>query len=148
MKFQDRLQRDMTAEIEQDETSASIAKELLELGLIHEVCSSLFEHVDHRQSCPSFQSDYDRVQKAIDKAFKNTWLSAPENLSNNAGTSLLDVKKTAVVAATAALITAQALHTQLSHPVAAAGTNGILMDNNVASTWTNANSQPVMFLPT
>jgi hypothetical protein len=27
----------MTAEIEQDETSSTIAKELLELGLIHEV---------------------------------------------------------------------------------------------------------------
>jgi hypothetical protein len=37
VKFQDRLQRDMTAEIEQDETPNIIAKELLELGLIHEV---------------------------------------------------------------------------------------------------------------
>ena len=37
MKFQDRLQRDMMAEIELDETSTSIAKELFELGLIHEV---------------------------------------------------------------------------------------------------------------
>jgi hypothetical protein len=37
VKFQDRLQRDMTTEIELDETSSSIAKELLELGLIHEV---------------------------------------------------------------------------------------------------------------
>ena len=37
MKFQDRLQRDMTAEIELDETPSSIAKELFELGLIHQV---------------------------------------------------------------------------------------------------------------
>jgi hypothetical protein len=37
VKFQDRLQRDMTAEIESDETSSDVAKELLELGLIHEV---------------------------------------------------------------------------------------------------------------
>ena len=37
MKFQDRLQRDMTAEIELDETPSSIAKELLELGLVHRV---------------------------------------------------------------------------------------------------------------
>ena len=37
MKFQDRLQRDMTTEIESDEASSDIAKELLELGLIHEV---------------------------------------------------------------------------------------------------------------
>ncbi|CAF3513907.1 unnamed protein product [Rotaria socialis] len=35
VKFQDRLQRDMTAEIELDEAPNSIAKELLELGLIH-----------------------------------------------------------------------------------------------------------------
>jgi len=32
VKFQDRLQRDMTAEIEQDETATSIAQQLLELG--------------------------------------------------------------------------------------------------------------------
>ncbi|CAF1286115.1 unnamed protein product [Rotaria sordida] len=39
VKFQDRLQRDMTAEIEQDETPHNIVKELLELGLIHEIVS-------------------------------------------------------------------------------------------------------------
>ena len=37
MKFQDRLQRDMTTEIEQDETPTTVTKELLELGLIQEV---------------------------------------------------------------------------------------------------------------
>lgn len=42
MKFQDRLQRDMTAEIELDESPSSIAKELLELGLVHRV--SILHH--------------------------------------------------------------------------------------------------------
>lgn len=37
LKFQDRLQRDMTAEIDHDETATTIAKELLDLGLVHEV---------------------------------------------------------------------------------------------------------------
>ncbi|CAF1139699.1 unnamed protein product, partial [Adineta steineri] len=59
-------------------------------------------------------------------------------------TSLLDVKKTAVVAATAALITSQALQNQLS---TSSTTNGTLMDANNIPTWTNT-SQPVMFLPT
>ena len=44
MKFQDRLQRDMTAEVELDETPCSIAKELLELGLIHQVFFFLKEY--------------------------------------------------------------------------------------------------------
>jgi hypothetical protein len=55
-------------------------------------------------------------------------------------TSLLDVKKTAVVAA---LITAQALQNQLS---TSSNPNETLIDGNNTSTWTNP--QPVMFLPT
>lgn len=58
-------------------------------------------------------------------------------------TSLLDVKKTAVAAATAALITAQALQNQLN----SASINETMIDNNNATTWTNIPSQPVMFLP-
>ncbi|CAF1010041.1 unnamed protein product [Adineta steineri] len=123
VKFQDRLQRDMTAEIELDETSSSITKELLELGLIHE-------------------SDYTRVEQSIDKAF-NAIITSPDVI-NSTSTSLLDVKKTAVVAATAALITSQALQNQLS---TSSTTNGTLMDANNIPTWTNT-SQPVMFLPT
>ncbi|CAF0878645.1 unnamed protein product [Adineta steineri] len=123
VKFQDRLQRDMTAEIELDESSSSITKELLELGLIHE-------------------SDYTRVEQSIDKAF-NAIITSPDVI-NSTSTSLLDVKKTAVVAATAALITSQALQNQLS---TSSTTNGTLMDANNIPTWTNT-SQPVMFLPT
>ena len=37
VKFPDRLQRDMTTEIDQDESATTIVKELLDLGLIHEV---------------------------------------------------------------------------------------------------------------
>ena len=54
MKFQDRLQRDMTAEIEQDETPNCIAKELLDLGLIHEVRQSFLLY----KSC-FFSYNYD-----------------------------------------------------------------------------------------
>ncbi|CAF0823593.1 unnamed protein product [Adineta ricciae] len=125
VKFQDRLQRDMTAEIESDETPSGIAKELLELGLIHE-------------------SDYARVEQSIDKAF-NATITSPDVL-NGTSTSLLDVKKTAVVAATAALITSQALQNQLS---TSSPTNGPpLLDGNNLSAWSNSPSQPVMFLPT
>jgi serine/threonine protein kinase len=116
VKFQDRLQRDMTAEIESDETSSDIAKELLEHGLIHE-------------------SDYTRVEQSIHKAFNMT-ATSPDVIP----TSLLDVKKTAVVAA---LITAQALQNQLS---TSSNPNETLIDGNNTSTWTNP--QPVMFLPT
>ncbi len=58
---------------------------------------------------------------------------------NNASTSLLDVKKTAIAAATAALITTQALQNQLS---TSSSPNGLLIDGN------NTSAQPVMFLPT
>jgi hypothetical protein len=51
----------------------------------------------------------------------------------------MDAKKTAVVAATAALITAQALQTQLSTTMSP---NGQLIDGN------NTLAQSVMFLPT
>ncbi|CAF1022694.1 unnamed protein product [Rotaria sp. Silwood1] len=124
VKFQDRLQRDMTAEIFLDETPNNIAKELLELGLIHE-------------------ADYTRVEQSIHKAL-NATVTSPDIL-NNTATSLLDVKKTAVAAATAALITAQALQNQLSTP---STSNGTLMDGNNACTWTNTLVQPVTFLPT
>ena len=89
------------------------------------------------------------MQTTIERAFKATLITSPDALKNNTSASLLDVQKTAVVAATAALITAQALQTQLTHPVGtSSGTNGILMDNNVASTWPNATPHPVMFYPT
>ncbi|CAF1078974.1 unnamed protein product [Adineta steineri] len=120
VKFQDRLQRDMTAEIEQDETPNSITKELLDLGLIHE-------------------NDYIRVEQSIDKAFHTT-ITSPDVI-NGTSTSLLDVKKTAVVAATAALITAQALQNQMN----TTPTNGTITNGN--NTTTNTPSQPVMFLP-
>ena len=58
-------------------------------------------------------------------------------------TSLLDVKKTAVAAATAALITAQALQNQFS---ASTNPTETLIDGHHASTWTN--THPVMFFPT
>ncbi|CAF0792372.1 unnamed protein product [Rotaria sordida] len=124
VKFQDRLQRDMTTEIDLDETPTNLAKELLEHGLIHE-------------------SDYIRVEQSISRAF-NATVTSPDVL-NNTSTSLLDVKKTAVAAATAALITAQALQNQLSIP---STPNGTLMDGNNTCTWTNPLSQPVTFLPT
>lgn len=65
---------------------------------------------------------------------------------NSTSTSFLDVKKTAVVAATAALITAQALQNQIN--ATTPSPNGTLIDANNASTWTNQLVQPVMFLPT
>lgn len=55
------------------------------------------------------------------------------------------MKKTAVVAATAALITSQALQNQWS---TSSTPNGTLMDGNGAPIWTNPLSQPVTFLPT
>ncbi len=61
------------------------------------------------------------------------------DVTNATSTSLLDVKKTAVVAATAALITAQALQNQFSTTLSP---NGSLIDGN------NTSGQPVMFLPT
>ncbi|CAF2849163.1 unnamed protein product [Rotaria sp. Silwood2] len=124
VKFQDRLQRDMTAEILLEETPNTLAKELLELGLIHE-------------------ADYTRVEQSIDKALNATVTS--QDILNNTSASLLDVKKTAVAAATAALITAQTLQNQLSTPITP---NGTLMDGNNICAWTNPLSQPVTFLPT
>ncbi|CAF2702820.1 unnamed protein product [Rotaria sp. Silwood2] len=120
VKFQDRLQRDMTAEIEQDETPQKIVKELLELGLIHE-------------------NDNTRVEQSIDKAF-NAAIISPDTMNS---TSLLDVKKTAVAAATAALITAQALQNQIN----TGSINETIIDVNNTTTWSNIPSQPVMFLP-
>lgn len=90
VKFQDRLQRDMTAEIEQDETATSIAQQLLELGLIHE-------------------NDYSRVEQSIDKAI-NVTITSPDVI-NATSTTSLDVKKTTVVAA---LITAQVPQNQIN----------------------------------
>ena len=59
-------------------------------------------------------------------------------------TSLLDVKKTAVVAATAALITAQALQNQLS----TASTDESRINVNNTTTWTNSSyPQSAMFMP-
>ncbi|CAF1206319.1 unnamed protein product [Rotaria sordida] len=89
------------------------------------------------------KSDYIRVEQSISRAF-NATVTSPDVL-NNTSTSLLDVKKTAVAAATAALITAQALQNQLSIP---STPNGTLMDGNNTCTWTNPLSQPVTFLPT
>ncbi len=72
--------------------------------------------------------------------------SSPDVI-NGISTSLLDVKKTAVVAATAAFITAQALQNQLSTTSSSSlSPNGTFIDGNNTSTWTN--SQPVMLLPT
>lgn len=51
------------------------------------------------------------------------------------------MKKTAVVAATAALITSQAMQNQINT------TNGTNIDGNNPPTWTNIPSQPMMFLP-
>ena len=67
------------------------------------------------------------MEQSIDKAF-NVTITSPD-VQNPTSTTLLDVKKTAVVAATAALITAQALQNQFN-------TNG-----------TNFDSQPVTILP-
>jgi hypothetical protein len=128
----------MTAEIESDETSNDITKELLELGLIHEVKTIEIYSFKSKNSCYFFQSDYTRVEQSIHKAFNMTTTS-PDVIPP----SLLDVKKTAVVAATAALITAQALQNQLSTSTNPSET---LIDSHNASTWTN--HQPVMFLPT
>jgi hypothetical protein len=72
----------------------------------------------------------------------NATITSPDVL-NSTSTSLLDVKKTAVVAATAALITAQALQNQMHNP----STNGTIIDGNNPSTWTTTPSQPVMLLP-
>jgi serine/threonine protein kinase len=115
VKFQDRLQRDMTTEIEQDETPNSIAKELLDLGLIQE-------------------NDYTRVEQSIEKALNATITSS--DITNSTSTSLLDVKKTAVVAATAALITAQTLQNQLN----TVSTNGTIIDGHTTTPWTNTPS--------
>ncbi|CAF1079023.1 unnamed protein product [Adineta steineri] len=94
--------------------------QLLDLGLIHE-------------------NDYIRVEQSIDKAFHTT-ITSPDVI-NGTSTSLLDVKKTAVVAATAALITAQALQNQMN----TTPTNGTIINGN--NTTTNTPSQSVMFLP-
>ncbi|CAF0719551.1 unnamed protein product [Adineta ricciae] len=131
VKFQDRLQRDMTAEIEQDETPNGITKELLDLGLIHEY-------------------DYARVEQSIDRALSTTVIS-PDVL-NATSTSLLDVKKTAVVAATAALITAQALQNQFNPPPPSMPSNGTITDtnhvnNSTPTPWANPPAQPAMCLP-
>ena len=100
MKFQDRLQRDMTAEIEQDETATSIAQQLLELGLIHEVYFLKFSRLNTVFfSISFFQNDYSRVEQSIDKAINVTIASS------------LDAKKTTVVAA---LITAQVPQNQIN----------------------------------
>ena len=87
-----------------------------------------------------FQHDYTRVEQSIDRAI-NTTVISPDVL-NATSTSLLDVKKTAVVAATAALITAQALQNQLTN---SSSPNGPLMDGTNASTWGNPSAQTVMF---
>ena len=58
-------------------------------------------------------------------------------------TSLLDVKKTAVVAATAALITAQALQNQLNTTSA----NETKIDGNNTTIGTPTTSQSVVRLP-
>jgi len=72
----------------------------------------------------------------------NTTITSPDTV-NLTSTSLLDVKKTAVVAATAALITSQALQNQLN----TTSTNGTIIDGNNPTAWMNTPSQPVMFLP-
>jgi hypothetical protein len=69
-------------------------------------------------------------------------MTSPD-VMNSTSASLLDVKKTAVVAATAALITAQALQNQLNTTT----TNGTIIDVNNPPTWTNTPSQPVVYLP-
>lgn len=114
----------MTAEIDPDESSSGIARELLDLGLIHE-------------------ADCIRVEQSINKALNATL--TPQELINNPGTSFLDIKKTAVAAATAALITSQALQNQLNTQ---STPNGTFIDGNNTQTWTNNLSQPVTFLPT
>lgn len=81
------------------------------------------------------------MEEAIDRAFHAT-LTSPDVLHSTSA-SLLDVKKTAVVAATAALITAQALQNQFSN----SSSNGTINDGNNPSTWTNTSAQPLMFLP-
>jgi hypothetical protein len=68
----------------------------------------------------------------------NVTTSSPD-IINGPSTPLLDVKKTVVVVAPAALITAQALQNQLS---TSSSTNGMLIDGN------NILAQPMMFLPT
>ncbi|CAF4446139.1 unnamed protein product, partial [Rotaria magnacalcarata] len=118
VKFQDRLQRDMTTEIEQDETPTTISKELLELGLIHE-------------------NDYTRVEQSLDKAF-NAAIISPD-VTNS--TSVSDTKKTA--AATTTPIVNQAPQNQFNPT----STNETLIDGNNAAAWTNIQSQPVTFLP-
>jgi hypothetical protein len=125
----------MTAEIESDELPSNIAKELFELGLIHEVIIKL-RMIPKNLSC-FFQSDYTRVEQSIDKAL-NVTTSSPD-IINGPSTPLLDVKKTVVVVAPAALLTAQALQNQLS---TSSSPNGMLIDGN------NILAQPMMFLPT
>ena len=107
MKFQDRLQRDMTAEIEQDETATSIAQQLLELGLIHEVYFLKFSRLNTVFfSISFFQNDYSRVEQSIDKAI-NVTIASPDVINATS----LDAKKTTVVAA---LITAQVPQNQIN----------------------------------
>lgn len=83
------------------------------------------------------------MEQSIEKAF-NATVTSPDVI-NGSSTSLLDVKKTAVAAATAALIASQALQNQFS---TSSSTNGTILDGNNTPTWTNTPSQPVMFLPT
>lgn len=107
MKFQDRLQRDMTAEIEQDETATTIAQQLLELGLIHEVYFLKFSRLNTVFfSISFFQNDYSRVEQSIDKAI-NVTIASPDVINATS----LDAKKTTVVAA---LITAQVPQNQIN----------------------------------
>ncbi|CAF0812503.1 unnamed protein product, partial [Didymodactylos carnosus] len=88
VKFQDRLQRDMTAEIDHDETSDIIAKELLELGLIHE-------------------SDYSRVEQAIVKSLNTTQRS-------NGMTGETNTTSNSVILDGATVVAHALPHTQLS----------------------------------
>ncbi|CAF2078780.1 unnamed protein product [Rotaria magnacalcarata] len=118
VKFQDRLQRDMTAEVDSDESSNMIAKELLEHGLFHE-------------------ADYVRVEQSIAKAL-NATLTPQDLIINNPSASFTDVKKTTVAAL-------QTLQSQLSTSTMQ---NGTLIDGNNTSAWTNTLSQPLLFLPT
>ena len=100
--------------------------------------------------CLFFQYDYARVEQSIDRAISTTVIS-PDVL-NATSTSLLDVKKTAVVAATAALITAQALQNQYNPPPPSMPSNGTVTEtNNAASStptpWANLPVQPAASLP-
>lgn len=123
VKFHGRLQRDMTAEIEPTEKPSDIAQELVRFGLIH-------------------QDDFQRVEDSISRTLNVTTRNS--DLSSKVGTaSMLEVQRTAVVAATAALVTSQALQNQMN---AVGQTNGILLDPNSAPLWTNTKAQPLMFI--